>query len=382
MGERRGDEAGDPIRLAALEAFVEVSADALISQDADGRIVAWNRSAERIFGRHAEDVVGTPMRDLFPEHVRDDVVVLLDTVAGGARVDHVETEVARRDGMRIPISVSLRPVCDESGSCCGVVGVARDLTEQRLTQSALAETEARLRDAEALAHAGRWLWDVDSGAVQWSEEMHRINGVDPATFEGTLDAHLAHVHPDDVDVLRDAFTTAVSTRRPFDIEYRIRHHDGADTVALFARRADVRVDRRGRRATWVRPGHHRPSRHPHHDTDRSLRADGLADQPADTVDEICADHRRRRRPDRRRRLLVLLDDVGEVAQGMADMTAHGHDQVVHLLGVEDCTQRLYDVIEVLLVGASAEHVARREGNQPDHGSTSSASRYSLTTTSG
>ena len=205
MSERTSDEAGDPIRLAALEAFVEVSADALISQDADGRIVAWNRSAERIFGRHAEDVVGTPMRDLFPEHVRDDVVVLLDTVAGGARVDHVETEVARRDGMRIPISVSLRPVCDADGSCCGVVGVARDLTEQRLTQSALAETEARLRDAEALAHAGRWLWDVDSGAVQWSEEMHRINGVDPATFEGTLDAHLARVHPDDVDALRDAF---------------------------------------------------------------------------------------------------------------------------------------------------------------------------------
>ena len=228
MSERTSDEAGDPIRLAVLEAFVELSADALISQDADGRIAAWNRSAERIFGSHAEDVVGTPMRDLFPEQVRDDVVVLLETVAGGARVDHVETEVARRDGMRIPISVSLRPVCDADGSCCGVVGVARDLTEQRLTQSALAETEARLRDAEALAHAGRWLWDVDSGAVQWSEEMHRINGVDPATFEGTLDAHLARVHPDDVDALREAFDTAVSTRRPFDIEYRIRHHEGAD----------------------------------------------------------------------------------------------------------------------------------------------------------
>ena len=120
-------------RLGAEDGCVTVAV-----RHADGRIVAWNRSAERIFGRHAEDVVGTSMRDLFPEHVRDDVVVLLDTVAGGARVDHVETEVARRDGMRIPISVSLRPVCGADGSCCGVVGVARDLTEQRLTQSALA----------------------------------------------------------------------------------------------------------------------------------------------------------------------------------------------------------------------------------------------------
>ena len=115
-----------------------------------------------------------------------------------------------------------------TGRAAGSWAWRADLTEQRLTQSALAETEARLRDAEALAHAGRWLWDVESGAVQWSEEMHRINGVDPATFEGTLDAHLARVHPNDVGALRTAFVTAVSTRRPFDIEYRIRHHDGAD----------------------------------------------------------------------------------------------------------------------------------------------------------
>jgi PAS domain S-box-containing protein len=148
MSGTTSDEAGDPIRLAVLEAFVEVSADALISQDAAGRIVVWNRGAERIFGRHAEDVVGTPMRDLFPEHVRDDVTVLLDTAADGARVDHVETEAARRDGMRIPISVSLRPVRDAAGSCCGVVGVARDLTEQRLTQSDLGETEDGIRVSE------------------------------------------------------------------------------------------------------------------------------------------------------------------------------------------------------------------------------------------
>ena len=146
----------------------------------------------------------------------------------------METEIERRGGMPVPISLSLRAVHDASGALIGFVGVARDLTEQRLAQAALAEMDARLRAAESLAHAGRWLWDVASGAVQWSEEMHRINGVDPVSFDGTLEAHLAGVHPDDRDGLRAALTAAVDRGRPLDVEYRIRRGDGVDRL-LYAR---------------------------------------------------------------------------------------------------------------------------------------------------
>ena len=79
----------------------------------------------------------------------------------------------------------------------GAVSVAHDLTEQRLAQASLAEVEARRREGEAQAHVGRWLWDIGTGAVQWSDELHRIHGVDPLEFAGTLDAHLACVHDDD-----------------------------------------------------------------------------------------------------------------------------------------------------------------------------------------
>jgi PAS domain S-box-containing protein len=221
-------ERDDETWRASLEAFVDASHDALFSQDVVGRLVVWNRSAERIFGHHAEDVVGEPVLELFPFHVRADIEVLIDAVLGGDRVDHVETEIERRDGMPVPIALSLRLVGDPTGTPHGVVGVAHDLTEQRLAQAALAETEARLREAEALAHAGRWLWDVASGAVQWSEEMHRIHGIDPAHFDGTLDAHLATVHHDDRQPLRDALAVAADGGRPFDVEYRIVRADGAE----------------------------------------------------------------------------------------------------------------------------------------------------------
>ncbi len=213
-------------RLAVFEALADAANDAMFSTDPAMGVVVWNRQAERIFGHHAEDVVGEPMTELFPDHVRPDVTALFDAVLGGDRVDHIETEIERKDGMAVPIGLSLRVVVDEGGTCLGCAGVARDLTEQRLAQAALAETELRLRDAEALAHSGRWLWDVASDAVQWSEEMHRIHGVDPDGFDGTLSAHLAHVHPDDVDDVRAALHAALAAGRPLDVEYRIVRGDG------------------------------------------------------------------------------------------------------------------------------------------------------------
>ena len=65
------------------------------------------------------------------------------------------------------------------------------------------------------------------GAVQWSEELHRIHGLDPARFAGTIEAHLSPVHPDDRQRVRAAMTEAVSLHQPLKIDYRIVRPDGS-----------------------------------------------------------------------------------------------------------------------------------------------------------
>jgi PAS domain S-box-containing protein len=191
-------------------------------------VSAWNRSAERIFGYPEGEILGQPVLSLFPEHLRDQLRALYDTVLAGDRLDHVETEVRRRDGMPISISLSVMPLVDESGHVLAGVSVAQDITEQRLAQASLAEVEARVRGGEAQAHVGRWLWDVGTGTVQWSDELHRIHGVDPLDFGGTLDAHVACAHSQDRVRLREAMEAAVSSGRAFEQEYRIVRPDGVE----------------------------------------------------------------------------------------------------------------------------------------------------------
>jgi PAS domain S-box-containing protein len=219
-------KAGDLAAEALLRAVIETSDDAIFTADAAGRITSWSPTAARLFGRPAE-LIDRMMHLLFPAHLQDEVHAVVARVAAGERVKHFETEVLRPDGMPMPISLSMCPVVDAGDLPIGSVVVARDVTEQRLAQATLAEVESRLAEGEALAHVGSWLWDVRTGAVQWSTEFHRIHGVDPLDFVGTFESHLAMVHPDDRDRVRAELEASVASGRPFHGQYRIVRPDEA-----------------------------------------------------------------------------------------------------------------------------------------------------------
>jgi PAS domain S-box-containing protein len=210
---------------ALLEAFVETSDDAMVSHDAEGNVTTWNQTAERLFGYPAHEIIGSPYTELFPDHVRDKVRAIVETVRAGDRVKHFETEILRKDGMPMPISMSLCPVFDGDVVPVATVLVARDITEQRLAQATLGEVEARVRESEAMAHVGSWLWDRRTGAVQWSDEFHRIHGVDPLDFDGTFESHIGTVHPEDRDRVCGAVEESVASARPFEVVYRIVRPD-------------------------------------------------------------------------------------------------------------------------------------------------------------
>jgi PAS domain S-box-containing protein len=209
-----------------LSALMDATDDAVLGLDHAGRILLWNRGAARLFGYPRAEVAGSPFDELFPPHVRPEISAVIAAVVAGDRPHRIETDIGRRDGMPTPISLSAQPVNAAKPGEVAAVAIARDITEQRLAQATLAVVQARVREGEALTHVGGWLWDVRTGAVQWTDEMHRIHGVDPLDFGGTLDAHLACVVEEDRARVREAMTGAVARRRPFEVEHRIVRADG------------------------------------------------------------------------------------------------------------------------------------------------------------
>lgn len=213
-----------------LDAVVDLSDDAIVPCATNGHITSWGDSAERLFGRSAADVLDGHFHQLFPRHLRSEIDGLITAVVAGERIRHYETEAQRPDGMPLPVSLSLCTVMDEDDQVVGTIVVAQDVTEQHLTQATLAEVESRVEEGEALAHVGSWLWDMRTGAVQWSAEFHRIHGVEPTEFDGTLDSFFNFIHEDDQAAVQAAMDASVESGQPFGLTYRVLSPSRQDAV--------------------------------------------------------------------------------------------------------------------------------------------------------
>jgi len=95
------------------------------------------------------------------------------------------------------------------------------------------ETREFLARAEALVHLGcNWVWDLSSDRIYWSDEMVRIYGVDPDTFDGRGASEARLVHPDDVWKRERAITEALAGKEVEPFEFRVIRSDHSQRVVL------------------------------------------------------------------------------------------------------------------------------------------------------
>jgi PAS domain S-box-containing protein len=138
--------------------------------------------------------------------------------------------------------VSIEPLRDAERNIVGCVGAAFDVTKQRATAERLARSEARLAEAQRVAHIGSFEWDVARNVVTWSDELHRIYGLEPGRFGGTYEAFVALVHPEDLEYSKAVVFDAYRSVKPFEYDHRILRPDG--TVRVLHTRGDVVADER------------------------------------------------------------------------------------------------------------------------------------------
>lgn len=75
---------------------------------------------------------------------------------------------------------------------------------------------------------GLWEWDIGTNEVKWNRPVYAIHGVDPESFEVTLDNFTRLIHPEDVARVRQAIHDALEKDAPYDIEFRINRPDGKE----------------------------------------------------------------------------------------------------------------------------------------------------------
>jgi predicted ATPase/signal transduction histidine kinase/PAS domain-containing protein len=133
--------------------------------------------------------------------------------------------------------VSIEPLRDQDRRIVGSVGAAFDVTERRATAERLAE-------AQRVAHVGSFEWHVVRNVMTWSDELHRIYGLEPGRFAGTYDAFIEQIHPDDLEHTKTVVFEACRDVKPFEYDHRIVRPDAS--VRTLHTRGDVVADEVGK----------------------------------------------------------------------------------------------------------------------------------------
>ena len=136
------------------------------------------------------------------------------------KLSFTEIRLVCLDGQSINIEANVATIVHRNEQ--GILVVFRNIDERIQQQQALQQSEARLADAERMAHLGNWKWDLTTGQMEWSDEMYRIFGLNKDNFRPTYEAFRSFVHPADRKTLDDTVNITRMTRESYRINYRIQ----------------------------------------------------------------------------------------------------------------------------------------------------------------
>ncbi|MFW5879012.1 MAG: PAS domain S-box protein, partial [Myxococcota bacterium] len=111
-----------------LENLVDSSPDAIIATNMQGRILVWNKAAERIIGYSREEATANlHVADVYHDDAREVMAALrADTGGGPGRLEQHPVHILSKDGERIPVTLSASMLYEE-GREMASVGILKDM---------------------------------------------------------------------------------------------------------------------------------------------------------------------------------------------------------------------------------------------------------------
>jgi PAS domain S-box-containing protein len=126
-----------------LEAIRNDSADAIVGLDAFKKIIFWNKGAENIFGYGADEILQKPFQMLVPAAMigNGQLRRIFSQVNKADFVKNYEINLKAKDDRNVAVDLTLTAIHDENDNHIGISAVIRDISERKLLEEKVLQTE-------------------------------------------------------------------------------------------------------------------------------------------------------------------------------------------------------------------------------------------------
>ncbi|MEQ1772153.1 MAG: PAS domain S-box protein [Burkholderiales bacterium] len=157
---------------AGLVALVNASNDAIVSRDSSGKVLSWNRGAERLFGYSAGEMMGRDISVLAPPALRHELRIGQENAQNFQARSHESIRLAK-DGRQIAVSISAAPIRRKAGDDAHAVAlIYHDITTRKQAEA----ERARLAAVAEGSSDAIFIRDVEDRIVYWNNSAHHLYG--------------------------------------------------------------------------------------------------------------------------------------------------------------------------------------------------------------
>jgi PAS domain S-box-containing protein len=213
-------------------AILEVSLDAIITMDHEGKVADFNPAAERIFGYSRSEAIGQPLAELIiPTEFRNQhyagLARYLATGEGPVLGRRMELRALHQDGHQFPVELSISRMAGRGAPM--FTSTIRDISERKQAEEVLRDARERLEVTLRAAEIGTWTWDIPNDRIFADPNLARMYSVSAADAQGGPRAHyLSALHPDDRAKAGKAIAVALnSDTGNYEVDYRLIQKDGS-----------------------------------------------------------------------------------------------------------------------------------------------------------
>jgi PAS domain S-box-containing protein len=151
---------------------------AIFMLDPTGIVMSWNPGAQRFKGYAASEIIGQHFSRFYSEEDRKRGIpgLALETAVRAGKFESEGWRI-RKDGSRFWAYVVIDPIRDSTGEIIGFAKITRDLTERRLVEEALKQSQEQFRLlVQGVSDYAIYMLDTEGVVTNWNLGAHRIKG--------------------------------------------------------------------------------------------------------------------------------------------------------------------------------------------------------------